>query len=121
MYTPSTLSHLTSPRNLGSGPEPTYEGAVGTPGGGPYVVLKVYVSEGIVLKATYECNGCTATIASASALCELIVNKSVDEAMNIQPEDINTVLGGLPDGKGHAPVMATQALRNALVGGEGKT
>jgi NifU-like protein involved in Fe-S cluster formation len=55
-------------------------------------------------------------MASASALCELAAGKSVDKALQITTADITAAIGALPEGKGHAPAEAIQALKKAIEG-----
>jgi hypothetical protein len=47
-------------------------------------------------------------------LCDLVRGRTTEQAGLITGEDLRTVLGGLPEGKGHFADMAVQAMRKAL-------
>lgn len=58
--------------------------------------------------------GCMYTIACASAVCGLALGKTLDEALLIQPEDVERELGGLPEDHRHCARLAVNTLGEAL-------
>lgn len=64
--------------------------------------------------AAYRSNGCFASIASASVVAEMLKGRTVEQALSLEPQDVNTLCGGLPEGKGYCAEMAIEAIRNAL-------
>ena len=44
----------------------------------------------------------------------ILKNRTVQQALSVTTKDIDLLLGGLPEGKGHCPDLAVQALHDAL-------
>jgi nitrogen fixation NifU-like protein len=108
------MGHVLNPRNSGPIEDATGVGCVGIPGEGRYIKIYVVVMDDTIQRASYECNGCPASIASASVVCQVATRKSVGFADVIEPKDVLVLLGGLPDGKQEMADMAVTALREAL-------
>jgi len=79
----------------------THYGVCGIPGEGPYVQVWLKIEGGRIVRAAQQTNGCPAQIASASLTAQLITGRTVEQAKRIEPKDILTILGGLPEGKEH--------------------
>ncbi len=114
-YSPETVEHFTNPRNVGAVAEPDGKGSDTNPSCGDRTTITLRVRGGRIAEARFRTFGCTAAIASASAITELASGRMVDEAAAIGPLDLLRVLGGLPAQKQGCAVMATGALRAALI------
>ncbi len=68
----------------------------------------------LVRQAAYRTYGCPAAVACASLLCELAVGREAERLLNLTPDDLVRLLGGLPEGKEECPRLALQALANAF-------
>lgn len=119
MFSPLAAEHIQRPRNVGPLVGATGIGRFGSEGGGPYMTIWVRVQEDKVVDAAYQTYGCPAAIACGSLTCELARGRAVEQVLRLEPADIVTVLGGLPEGKEECARMAVHALRNALHSGEG--
>jgi nitrogen fixation protein NifU and related proteins len=115
-YSPRTVEHFNSPRNVGTLEHPTAVGSAGTPGRGNYMVIHILLEAGCIRDIRYQTYGCPGAIAAGSAVTELAKGKTVEEAAGITRDAVDGLLGGLPLGKGHCADLAVGALQNALAG-----
>ncbi len=114
-YSAATIAHFTEPRNVGAVEDPDGKGSDANPSCGDRTTITVRVRGGHVAEARFRTFGCTAAIASASALTELAIGRTTDEAAAIEPGELIRVLGGLPLRKEACALMAVGALRAALI------
>jgi len=80
-------------------------------------VIKLYLRIGknnIIEDAKFHYLGCPGSAAAASALTELVKDKSVNKAKKLTANDILKQLGGLPKPKLDCPKLAITALQKAI-------
>lgn len=114
-YSDTALDHLARPRNVGTLAERNGSGSDANPSCGDRTTITLRVEAGRVAEVRFRTFGCTAAIASASALTELAAGRPIEEAARLEPADILNALGGLPARKEACALMAIGALRAALV------
>ena len=78
--------------------------------------MKIYlkINDCVILDAKFQGIGCAASFASGSALTEMIKRMRLDEAKEINMENVKTYIGGLPEVKNHCPGIPVNALRAAI-------
>ena len=81
---------------------------------GDMIVMYIKVKNDHLSEIKYQVFGCAAAIATCSALSEIGIGKSLDEALKITDEDIIIYLAGLPDHKIHCSTGAASALHTAI-------
>jgi len=114
MYSEKVLEHLENPRNVGEMSDATASGEATNPVCGDILRLYIKVADGKIAKASFKVQGCPPSVSAGSALTEMIIGLTVDEARKLAPRDVTRALESLPRNKEHCSVLAIDALRAAL-------
>jgi nitrogen fixation protein NifU and related proteins len=109
------LCHGLTPSNLGMLPQP--DGFAQPKADGTChdtIELYLRVQDDIISDARYMTEGCLHTVACGSALTALVKGKSVQQAYQLEAQDIADELGGLDEPHWHCAELALKTLRQAL-------
>jgi nitrogen fixation NifU-like protein len=113
-YTPRVLELFREPKNLGRIDDADAFAQAGSPACGDVISIYLRIRDGVIEDAKFESYGCAANIAAASVLTEIVKGRSLEEAWNIDWQQIADELGGLPPVKKHCSILAVGALRRAI-------
>ena len=115
MYTEKVMDHFMHPRNVGEIENASGVGTVGNAKCGDIMRIFLDIDEKQVVRdAKFKTFGCGAAIATSSMATEMIIGKTVQEALEITNKAVMEALGGLPPVKIHCSLLAEQAVHAAL-------
>ncbi|MCG2770014.1 MAG: iron-sulfur cluster assembly scaffold protein [Anaerolineae bacterium] len=113
-YTEKVLEHFRTPHNVGVIEDADGTGKVGDASCGDAFLMFITVRDERLTDIKYLVQGCGAAIATCSALSDVAMGKTLDEAMELTDDDIAEELDGLPLEKLHCSNLAATVLHRAI-------
>ena len=114
MYTEQVMDHFMNPRNVGEIENASGVGTVGNAKCGDIMKIFIKVENKVIVDVKFKTFGCGAAIATSSKATEMVMGKTIDEALSITNKMVTDALGGLPEVKLHCSVLAEEALHEAI-------
>jgi nitrogen fixation NifU-like protein len=114
MYSEKVMDHFTNPRNVGEIEDANGVGQVGNAKCGDIMKMYLKIEDNIIVDAKFKTFGCGAAVATSSMATELVIGKTVEEAMKITNKAVAEALDGLPPQKMHCSNLAEEAIAAAL-------
>lgn len=113
-YSEKVMDHFTNPRNVGEIEDAAGVGTVGNAKCGDIMRMYLDIQDGIIVDAKFKTFGCGAAVATSSMATELVIGKTVEEALKITNKAVMEALDGLPPVKVHCSLLAEEAIHAAL-------
>lgn len=113
-YNDKVMDHFSNPRNVGAIEDASGVGTVGNARCGDIMKVYLKIEDDVIKDAKFKTFGCGAAVATSSMATEMVIGKTIKEALNITNKAVLEALGGLPSAKVHCSVLAEEALRSAL-------
>lgn len=116
MYSEKVMDHFTNPRNVGEIENASGVGTVGNAKCGD--IMRIYLDIDEETKIIKDCKfktfGCGAAVATSSMATELVMGKTIYEALEVTNKAVMEALDGLPPVKVHCSLLAEEAIHAAL-------
>lgn len=114
MYNDKVIEVFKNPKNVGEAENYNAIGTVGNENCGDIMQITMRIEDDIIKDAKFKTFGCAAAVASSSVATDMIIGKTVDEALAIKNKDVVETLEGLPPQKIHCSVLAEEAIKLAI-------
>ena len=114
-YSEKVMDHFNNPRNVGEIEDASGVGTVGNAKCGDLMRIYLDIDDNQVIKdAKFKTFGCGAAVATSSMATELVIGKTVQEALKVTNKAVMEALDGLPPVKVHCSLLAEEAIHSAL-------
>lgn len=114
MYNDKVIEHFTNPHNSGDLPDANALGIYGSPVCGDMMQIALKIEDNVIKEAKFKTFGCGSAIASSSVATDMVIGKTIDEALALTNQNFVEELGGLPGAKIHCSVLAEEAIKTAI-------
>ena len=114
MYTEKVMDHFQNPRKVGELEGADGVGQVGNAKCGDIMKISLKIENDVILDAKFKTFGCGAAVATSSMATEMIIGKTLSEALAITNKAVVEALEGLPPAKIHCSVLAEEAIKAAI-------
>lgn len=114
-YSEKVMDHFKNPRNVGKIENASGVGTVGNAKCGDIMRIYLDIDENQVIKdCKFKTFGCGAAVATSSMATEMVIGKTVNEALLVTNKAVMEALDGLPPVKVHCSLLAEEAIHAAL-------
>ena len=114
MYSAKVEDHIMEPRNVGIIENASGMGKVGNARCGDIMQMFLDIKDDVIIDAKFKTFGCGAAIATSSVATEMVIGKTIKEALLVTNRAVTEALDGLPAAKVHCSCLAEEALHAAL-------
>lgn len=113
-YSDKVMDHFMHPRNVGEIENADASGTVGNAKCGDIMKVDLKIEDNVIVDIKFKTFGCGSAIATSSMATEMVMGKTVDEALQLTNKAVAEALDGLPAIKMHCSLLAEQAVKSAL-------
>ena len=116
MYSEKVMDHFNHPRNVGEIENASGVGTVGNAKCGDIMRIYLDIDEDtkIIKDCKFKTFGCGAAIATSSMATDMVIGKTIYEAMEVTNKAVMEALDGLPPVKVHCSLLAEESIHAAL-------
>jgi nitrogen fixation NifU-like protein len=100
--------------------DPSAEALIRSPLDSDTVLITMRIENNVITDVRFKCMGCAVAIACSSMATEMVMGKTVEEALQISKQGVADALGGIPEYKMMCSNLAPDAIRKALEGWQQK-
>ena len=110
----TAIRSWTNPRNVGELSDANGIGEIGNAKCGDIMKMYIRVEDGRIADVKFKTFGCGSAIATSSIATEMIMGKTIEEALQLSNKAVVEALDGLPANKIHCSVLAEQSIKAAI-------
>lgn len=114
MYNEKVMNEFANPKNVGVIENADGVGKVGNASCGDIMEISLKIDNDVITDAKFRTFGCAAAIATSSIATQMVIGKTIEEAMKIENAEVIEELEGLPPQKIHCSVLAEEAIKEAI-------
>jgi len=114
LYSDKVMEHFNNPRNVGELPDADGIGQVGNQKCGDIMKIYIKVEDEVITGVSFQTFGCGAAVATSSMATEMILGKTIKDALAITNKAVAEALDGLPPVKMHCSVLAEEGIKAAI-------
>ncbi len=113
-YSEKVIEEFMNPKNMGKIEDADGIGKVGNPVCGDVMWIYIKVKDNRIVDIKFQTFGCVAAIATSSKVTQLVMGKTVEEALRITNKAVAEALDGLPPIKMHCSLLAEEGIKAAI-------
>ena len=114
MYNDKVMQTFANPKHVGYIEDNDAVGKVGNASCGDIMEISLKIKDNVITDAKFRTFGCAAAIATSSVATDMVIGKTLDEAMQLTNSEVVETLEGLPPQKIHCSVLAEEAIKEAI-------
>ncbi len=115
MYSEKVMDHFANPRNVGEIEDADGVGQVGNPKCGDIMKMYLKIENDVIIDVKFKTFGCGAAVATSSIATEMVMGKTIGQALEITNKAVAEALDGLPSAKMHCSILAEEAIKSAII------
>ncbi len=112
-YSPLVIEHWQNPQNMGKLEGHNAHAKV-TGQCGDTIEWFLKIEGDFIREVSFLTDGCGSSVACNSILTVMIKGKTLEEALQIEPEDLLKIIGKLPQSDRHCAYLAVETMREAI-------
>ena len=114
LYSEKVMDHFANPRNVVEIEDANAIGEVVNKKCGDIMKIYMKIENDVIIDIKFKTFGCGAAVATSSMATELVMGKTIKEALEITNKSVVEALEGLPPVKMHCSVLAEEAIKSAI-------
>ena len=112
-YSKKVIEHWKNPKNWGIMNDADGYGKITGPCGDT-MEFSIKIKDNIIIKCTFDTDGCGTTIACASIMTEILTGKTISYARSITQASVLNTCGGLPEDSKHCALLAANSVQATI-------
>ena len=108
---PGFRDHFENPRGIGAVENPSATAKLVNPACGDILQFTMLIEKGRIADLRFQCKGCSASIAAASALVSCAKGQAIEDAEKIDHAKLEALIGELPTLSKHGINLALDAFK----------